>query len=144
MKKLIVLSFVTVLLLFACQKTNKDAATIDASSDSSLPPYDPAMEPLTVGAKFSKKLGDTLGVKMYEFTVKPGDSWGLHTHPDHAVYVLEGGKMALFIQEVGKQDTLTLPTGMALISGPLSDSGRNVGSTTIKLLVADIYRPRNK
>ena len=144
MKKLIVLSLMTVLLLVACQKTNKDVATIDESNDSSTLPYDPAMEPLTVGARFSKKLGDTLGVKMYEFTVKPGDSWGLHTHPDHAVYVLEGGKMALFIKEAGKQDTLTLPTGMALISGPLSDSGRNVGSTTIKLLVADIYRPRNK
>jgi hypothetical protein len=102
------------------------------------------MEPLLVGAKYSKKLGDTLGVKMYEFTVEPGDSWGLHTHPDHAVYVLQGGKMALYIQELGKQDTLDFPTGMALISGPLSDSGRNVGNTTIKLLVADIYRPRTK
>jgi hypothetical protein len=144
MKKLIVLSLMTVLLLVACQKTSKDVVTIDASNDSSSLAYDPAMEPLTVGAKFSKKLGDTLGVKMYEFTVKPGESWGLHAHPDHTVYVLEGGKMALFIKEVGKQDTLTLPTGMALISGPLSDSGRNVGNTTIKLLVADIYRPRTK
>ena len=52
--------------------------------------------------------------------------------------------MALYIKEAGKVDTLTFPTGMALINGPLSDSGRNVGSTTIKLLVADIYGPRNK
>jgi hypothetical protein len=144
MKKLIVLPFLTMLLLVACNRTNKDASPPDGSADSPLPTYDPTMEPLLVGAKYSKKLGDTLGVKMYEFTVEPGDSWGLHTHPDHVVYVLEGGKMALFIQEAGKQDTLTFPTGMALISGPLSDSGRNVGSTTIKLLVADIYRPRNK
>jgi hypothetical protein len=60
------------------------------------------------------------------------------------VYVLQGGKIALFIQAVGRQDTLTFPTGMALISGPLSDSGKNVGATTLKLLVQDIYRPRRK
>lgn len=144
MKKLLVLCLLTV-LLFGCKKNEKDATAIDASKDSSsMPSYDPAMEPLTVGAKFSKKLSDTLGVKMYELTFKPGDSWALHTHPDHTVYVLEGGKMALFIQETGKQDTLTFPTGMALISGPLSDSGRNIGNTTIKLLIADIYRPRVK
>jgi oxalate decarboxylase/phosphoglucose isomerase-like protein (cupin superfamily) len=117
-------------------------AVVTSNDTSTMPAYDPAMEPLTVGAKFSKKLGDTLNIKMYEFTVKPGDSWALHNHPDHAVYVLQGGKMALFIQATGRQDTLTFPTGMGLISGPLSDSGRNIGNTTIKLLVTDIYRPR--
>lgn len=146
------LVLISVLFLISCnqsastsEKNNADTSAIATSSDTStMPPYDPAMEPLTVGAKFSKKLGDTLGVKMYEFTVKPGDSWALHSHPDHTVYVLQGGKMALFIQAAGKQDTLTFPTGMALISGPLSDSGRNIGNTTIKLLVQDIYRPRGK
>jgi hypothetical protein len=91
-----------------------------------------------------KKLRDTLGVKMYEFTVKPGESWKVHTHPDHTVYMLQGGKMALFMGEAGRQDTLTFPTGMALVSGPLTDSGRNIGKTTIKMLVTDIYRPRDK
>jgi hypothetical protein len=127
------------------EKSDTDTtSTVTNSDTSTMPTYDPAMEPLTVGAKFSKKLGDTLGIKMYEFTVKPGESWALHTHPDHTVYVLQGGKMALFIQAKGKQDTLTFPTGMGLISGPLSDSGRNIGNTTIKLLVTDIYRPRSK
>jgi hypothetical protein len=52
--------------------------------------------------------------------------------------------MALFIQATGKQDTLTFPTGMSLISGPLTDSGRNIGNTTLKMLVQDIYRPRGR
>lgn len=116
--------------------TNKDTSTV--------PSYDQEMDPLTVGAQMSKKLGDTLGVKMYEFTVKPGQSWGLHTHPDHTVYMLQGGKMALYMREAGRQDTLTFPTGMALVSGPLTDSGRNIGNTTIKMLVTDIYRTRGK
>ena len=143
---------ISALFLISCdqsantsEKNDMDTTPVVTSSDTStMPAYDPAMEPLTVGAQFSKKIGDTLGVKMYEFTVKPGDSWALHNHPDHTVYVLQGGKMALFIQATGRQDTLTFPTGMGLISGPLSDSGRNVGNTTIKLLVQDIYRPRGK
>ncbi len=127
------------------KKTTTDTSAATANSDtSSMPAYDAAMDPLTVGAKMSKKLRDTLGLKMYEFTVKPGESWALHTHPDHTVYFLQGGKMALYMREAGRQDTLTFPTGFALVSAPLTDSGRNVGKTTIKMLVTDIYRPRRK
>jgi hypothetical protein len=143
----------SLLFLFSCndkastnEATAKDTTSVAVSNSDtpSMPVYDPAMDPLTVGAKMSKKLGDTLDVKMYEFTVKPGESWGLHTHPHHTVYMLQGGKMALYRREVGRQDTLTLPTGMALISGPLTDSGRNIGHTTIKMIITDIYGPRRK
>ena len=143
---------ISVLFMIGCnepaatsEKNEKDTTSVVTNSDTpSMPTYDPAMEPLTVGAQFTKKLHDTLGIKMYEFTVKSGDSWALHTHPDHTVYVLQGGKIALFIQAAGRQDTLTFPTGMTLVSGPLSDSGKNVGNTTIKMLVTDIYRLRSK
>ena len=143
---------VPVLFLISCNqpastpdKNNKDitevVSTPDAASKSE---YDPSMDSYYIGGDAIKKLGDTLGVKMYEFTAKPGESWKLHTHPDHTAYVLQGGKVALFIKANGRQDTLTFPTGLALISGPLSDSGRNIGNTTIKFLVTDIYRPRTK
>ncbi len=143
---------ISVLFQFSCNDTattsetnDRDTTSIASNANTStMPAYDPAMDPLTVGAQMSKKMGDTLGVKMYEFTVKPGESWGVHTHPDHTVYMLQGGKMALYMREAGRQDTLTFPTGMALVSGPLTDSGRNIGNTTIKMLVTDIYRPRSK
>jgi hypothetical protein len=109
-----------------------------------MPAYDPSMDPVTVGAKYVKLLRDTLNVKMYEFTVKPGESWPVHMHPNHTVYVLQGGKMALYMREAERQDTLTFPTGTALVSGPLTDSGKNIGNTTIKMVVTDIYRPFNK
>ncbi len=125
---------------------DRDTASVSASNrdTATMPAYDPAMDPLTKGGEMTKKLRDTLGVKMYEFTVKPGQSWAIHTHPDHTVYMLQGGKMALYMREAGRQDTLNFPTGMALVSGPLTDSGRNVGNTTIKMLVTDMYRPRGK
>ncbi len=140
------------LFLISCNKTttNKNANDTDTTQDiatqdaTSMPAYDPAMDSYETGGDKIKKLGDTLGVKMYEFTAKPGESWALHSHPDHTAYILQGGKVVLFIKATGKLDTLTFPTGMALISGPLSDSGKNVGKTPIKFLVTDIYRPLNK
>lgn len=143
---------ISLLFLLGCtdnastSEVNDRETTSVASNDdtASMPPYDANMDVYVLGGESIKKLGDTLGVKMYEFTSKPGESWSLHTHPDHAVYILQGGKVALYMREAGRQDTLTFPTGMALISGPLSDSGRNIGNTTIRMLVADIYRPRSK
>lgn len=120
-----------------------DTTTVEPISDPSpMSAYDPDMDSYIMGGEAVKKLSDTLGVKMYEFAVDPGESWGLHSHPDHTVYVLEGGTMALYRKEAARMDTLTFPTGMALVSGPLTDSGSNVGKTTIKMVVTDIYRPR--
>jgi quercetin dioxygenase-like cupin family protein len=144
-------AFISVLFLMACNETattpqKKDIGTtqrVTKNDASSMPAYDPAMEPLTVGAQFSKKLGDTLNIKMYEFTLKPGDSAALHTHPDHTFYVLQGGKLAVTFQGAGRQ-ILDLKPGMGAISGPVSDAGKNIGNTTIKLLINDIYRPRGK
>jgi quercetin dioxygenase-like cupin family protein len=142
---------VSVLFLFSCsesanktEKNDMDTTAATTNSDtSSMPAYDPAMDPLTVGAKFSKKLGDTLGIKMYEFTIKPGDSAAIHNHPDHIVYVLQGGKLLISFNGAAPQE-MNLKTGTGFISPQLSDAGKNIGTTTIKLVVADIYRPRAK
>ncbi len=146
------LVLVSVLFFISCNqpattsdKNDKDTTQVAANRDTtSMPAYDPAMDAYQVGGKAIKKLGDTLGVKMYEFTAEPGETWALHSHPDHTFYVVQGGTVALFIQATGRQDTLTFPTGMALINGPLSDSGKNIGKTTIRGIVTDIYRPRSK
>jgi hypothetical protein len=39
---------------------------------------------------------------------------------------------------------MDLKTGTGFVSGPLSNAGKNIGNTSIKLLVTDIYRPRGK
>lgn len=142
---------ISLLCLIGCNETSNTSAQKETDTSSalvnsdtfSMPPYDPAMDGLIVGAKFSKKLGDTLNVKMYTSTLKPGDSAALHSHPDHAVYVLQGGKLAVTFQGVGRQ-IMDLETGMAFISGPLSDAARNIGNTEITLLIVDIYRPRGR
>ena len=125
------------------EKNHQDTTQVSTARDTtSLSAYDPTMDSYNMGGV--KKIKDTLGIKMYEISGKPGETFPLHTHPDHIAYVLQGGTVALFIKEIGRVDTLSFPTGLGLINGPLSDSGKNIGKTTIKMLVADIYRPRNK
>ena len=145
------LVIISVLFLLSCnqpattsEKKDTDTSTYVTNSDTStMPAYDPALEPLTVGAKFSKKLADTLNIKMYEFTLKPGDSAALHAHPDHTVYVLQGGKALIYFNG-GSGTVMDLKAGTGFVSPALTDAGKNIGTTTIKLLVTDIYRPRGR
>ena len=102
---------------------------------------DPATDPLVVGAEFANVLSDTLNVQMYEMTMKPGDSVGLHVHPDHTVYVLQGGTLMLYLNGTDAVE-MELATGLGFVSGPLSDAATNIGETDVKLLISEIYRPR--
>jgi hypothetical protein len=52
------------------EKNNVDTNTTASTKDnSSMPDYDPALDPWNVEAPFAKKFGDTLGIKMFEVTL---------------------------------------------------------------------------
>jgi len=145
---LVVIFFVLVQLSCNNSPTSPEKNDTDTSSASasnidtvSLPTYDPNMDAYIRGGKLINKLGDSLGIKMYEVIVKPGDTAELHSHPDHIFYVIQGGQLAVTFQGVGRQ-VMDLKPGMGAISGPVSDALKNLGKTTVKLLVVDIYRPR--
>lgn len=143
-------------LLFACtliscnDAARKEEAQEADSATSSTEQRDTAaitnipetMDPYIMGGEALTKITDTLGVKMYVFTLKPGDSAAMHSHPDHLVYVIQGGKLEVSFQGQGSQ-VMDFKPGDGFVSGPVSDAVKNTGKTTIKLLVADIHRPRN-
>ena len=137
------------ILIFACKekvtKENPEAVKDEvlpmADNADPLSELDPALNPLDVGKEFSKVYSDTLNVQMYELIMKPGDSIGLHQHLDHSAYVLEGGKLMVYINGTEAVE-MDLPTGYGFVSGPLTDSAKNVGDTTIRILIHEIHRPR--
>lgn len=100
--------------------------------------YDPSRGMHSVGEDMTKMLGDTLGITMYEFTMKPGDSVVWHEHPFHTIYVLNGGTLGVYFEDM-EQQVMALPTGTSIISGPSGDSAVNIGDTTVRLLAHDIY-----
>jgi len=149
MKTLLTLSLLlTTLWLIGCNQSaetesNADSATatVESEDQTDMPAYDPAMDLALTGGDSIEMLGDTLGIKMYIGSMAPGDSVAWHYHPDHTIYVLEGGTLAVYFEGAEKQ-IMELPDGIGLISPPLSDAAVNIGNTTIKLLTHDIYRPR--
>ena len=141
--------FLALLMVFgfvACNDAKKDepvAVEGVKTEATAMPAYDAAMDPIKVEANIiSRILADTLGVKFYELSIKPGDTVGMHTHPDHLVYVVDGGMVELRNKD-GKVQPVEFVTGSGVVIGPDTHAGKNTGTTTIKLLVADIYRPRS-
>jgi quercetin dioxygenase-like cupin family protein len=141
---LLIISFI--ITFFACNQPVKTDETktepITNTENQSMPAYDAAMDPVNVEAPFLKMHKDTLGIKLFEVTLKPGDSVGLHTHPDHVIYIAQGGKARLYSKE-GKAQEVELPTGAAMVVPTESHAGINIGTTPITFIVADIYRPRS-
>jgi quercetin dioxygenase-like cupin family protein len=142
----IILSFLMATTIIACNEQSKKDETaktdVPKSETTPLPAYDPAMDPVKVEAAFNKVFADTLNVKLHEVTLNPGDSVGMHTHPDFTLYILQGGSLKIYPQS-GEPQVLELKTGMGFIFPTVTHSGKNIGSTTIKLLVSDIHRPRS-
>jgi len=105
------------------------------------PAYDSATDAYILGGESIQKLGDTLGIKLFTVTINPGDTATMHSHPDHAVYVIQGGELAVSFKG-GPRVIMKMDKGMAFVGGPLSDAAKNTGKTSIKLLIAHIYRQR--
>lgn len=142
---LFVLIFVC-LLTFNCKESTTEEKAVPQEEENVykedvMSDLDPALDPLVVGKEFSKVLSDTLNVQMYEFTMQPGDSVGLHQHLDHTVYILEGGRLMLYINGT-EQVEMELKTGVGFVAGPLTDAAKNIGDSSVKLLLTEIHRPR--
>ena len=124
-------------------ETKKDEpSTTDVVKTEIMPAYDATLDPVNVEAKFLKMHKDTLGIKLYEVTLNPGDSVGIHNHPDHVIYFAQGGKLRLYAKD-GKSEDVEVPTGAAILSPTTSHYGLNIGTTPVKMIVTDIYRPRS-
>ena len=146
---------ISVLYLISCnesattaEQSDKDTAEVVTARDTiSMPAYDPALDPFTVSGANAKLLHDSLGIKIFEWWVKPGEHLPQHTHPDHAMYVLQGGKAMVYLKDIPgaeKGIAMEVKEGQGWVGGPATDSARNIGTTTIKMVEIDVYRPRNK
>lgn len=131
------------ILITGC-KNEKPAEKNDESLTTNadpVPAYDPEMDPVKVEAKFIKMLGDTLGIKFFEGVYQPGDSVDFHAHPDHILYILEGSTLEMTVKD-GTTQTVELKTGMGMVSGPVTHKAKIIGPGPLRLVAADIYRPR--
>ena len=81
-----------------------------------------------------------MGIRVLEANYKPGDSSALHSHPDYALYVINGGT-AEFTGKDGKKMVNEMKSGMENIRAEEVHSVKNTGKTTIKVLLVEVNRP---
>jgi quercetin dioxygenase-like cupin family protein len=115
-------------VLVEVNRPNNAGTTIDAN-----------MDPMKVSADMHKLIKDTMNIRAMIFTAKPGQSTAKHSHPDHAIYVIEGGK-AEFTSQDGTKQVRELQKGMAVINAATTHSFKNIGNTLIKVLVVEVKR----
>ena len=125
------------------KKETGDATKTDTTKTGTvtMPDFDASMDATKVAGYPATVLGDTLNLKAYEFLANPGDSIPPHEHPDHVIYVLEGGTADIKGKD-GAVQTVEFKKGACIIGGPQAHSAKNTGTTPIKLLIVHVYRPR--
>ncbi len=137
--------------LFVCCNGQQASAPVKQETPAPMPmPEKKAEGMVTIPANLDvanaapdvyKKLADTLNVRIFEITFKPGQTAPMHQHPDHAIYCLSAGTLEVTDKD-GKKTKLDLKPGMALVSPGEMHTATNVGKTPVKAVVVEVNRPR--
>jgi quercetin dioxygenase-like cupin family protein len=101
---------------------------------------DPSMDATKVAPDLYKQIKDTMGIRIVEATYKPGQSSAMHSHPDLVLYAISGGT-AEFTGKDGKKIKEEIKTGMSTIVPADTHSVKNIGKTTVKVLLVEVRRP---
>lgn len=100
-----------------------------------------AQDPLAVAPQMYKKLFENERVRVMEVTFHPGDSILAHSHPDHHVYTASGGILKISKPDGSSADA-DLKTGDVLFIPAEIHLAKNIGKTTIKLIVNELKETR--
>lgn len=139
---------VFVFLIAGCnsQEQTNDANTTDTTSNNQsgntkYTPFDASRGVTKISPDLYKQLADTLNIKVLQGTYKPGDSSIMHSHPDFALYILEGGTVELTAKDGNKQN-VEFKKDMAVVLPTATHSAKNIGKTTLRVIVVEVNRPR--
>ena len=140
---------IIIFIIISCsnQNQNNDKELSDTTSKSktetrNVAAFDTSRSVTAISPDLYKKLADTLSIRILKGTYKPGDSSIMHAHPDFALYVLEGSTVELTSIE-GIKQTIEFKKDMAVVLPAATHSAKNIGKTTLSLIVVEVNRPRN-
>jgi quercetin dioxygenase-like cupin family protein len=144
--KPVIMALVISFVFIACN--NEDKKTEPASDDSTATTttttettsQDQDMDAVKVAPGLYTVAKDTMGIRVLNVLYKPGDSSAMHSHPDNALYVIDGGK-AEFTEKDGSKQVAVLKSGMTGIGGAETHTVKNVGTTTLKGILVEVNRP---
>lgn len=97
-----------------------------------------AQDPVKAASNVYKKvLLDNDQVRVMQVEFAPGDVAAWHSHPNHLAYALTDGKLE--ITDKGKQPVVAeVKANDVLYMPAVTHMAKNVGTTTLKLIVTDL------
>jgi quercetin dioxygenase-like cupin family protein len=99
-----------------------------------------AQDPLKVAPEMYRLLHENDRVRVMEVTFKPGGKIAKHSHPDHMIYAVSGGKLKIHHSE-GEPVDADIKTGDVLWLAAESHWAENTGTTEVRLLVTELKEP---
>src|ERR1700746_3038267 len=86
-------------LVVACgqdEKKTDDSKTADSTATktdtATTAPATASIDAVVAAPNLYKTIKDSMGIRILEADYKPGDSSAMHSHPDYALYVIQGGR----------------------------------------------------
>ena len=132
--------------LIACNGKDKSEETTTSTESSAASTETAApttstndMDAVKVAPNTYKVLADTMGIRLLDVNLAPGDSSAMHSHPDNIVYVINGGMMT-FTSKDGSKMVAELKSGTTSIRPAETHSSKNTGKTTIKGILVEVNR----
>ncbi len=95
------------------------------------------MDPLKVAADVVELLMENDRVRVIRGYLRPGEKAAIHSHPDHVVYVLKGGRVEM-AYPTGKADTMELVQGKAIFMEAQSHEVMNIDDTDVELIIVEL------
>ena len=100
-----------------------------------------AADPLEVAPDMYKLQYENGRIRVMQVTFEPGQSIPEHSHPDHFVYVLEGGNLQITKAD-GTVTDAALKVGDIIWINAETHKAVNTGSTVVRLLVTELKEPK--
>jgi quercetin dioxygenase-like cupin family protein len=97
-----------------------------------------AQDPTKVSSSIYKKvILENEKTRVIEVEYAPGVASAYHSHPAHVAYFLTGGKMEM-TNKGEKTKVMDVKAGDAVYMPAVTHMGKNVGKTTIKLIIVEM------
>jgi quercetin dioxygenase-like cupin family protein len=102
-----------------------------------------AQDPVKVAPNNYKVLLDNDQVRVIQIEIAPGEIATWHSHPNYVSYALTDGKME--ITEKGKAPVVReLKANNAIYEAAVTHMSKNVGTTTMKMILTELKSPQTK
>lgn len=120
------------------ESTTNESTSTATTTDATTQPQE--MDAAKVASALYTVAKDTMGIRVLNILYKPGDSSAMHSHPDNALYVIDGGT-GEFTEKDGSKQVADFKAGMTMISGAESHSVKNIGTSTLTGVLVEVNRP---